>query len=79
MSEFIINGGENDDNNSDLSLFEDLISPKDDFKPYINEPIKIEKQVGPLTASAPLTPLSLGLMRGISPSQTCETSPLLRG
>lgn len=46
LSEFIIDGGKSDDHNSDLSLFEDLISPKNDIKPYINEPIKTVKEVG---------------------------------
>ena len=32
MSEFIINGGKSDDNNSELSLLEDLFSQKKDFK-----------------------------------------------
>ncbi len=55
LSEFIINGGKSDDNDSELSLFEDLFSPKNDFKDpddsyhdssIINEPIKTEKKVG---------------------------------
>ena len=55
LSEFIINGGKSDDNNSELSLLEDLFSPKKDFKDsndsyydssIINEPIKTEKKVG---------------------------------
>ena len=55
LSEFIINGGKSDDNNSELSLLDDLFSQKRDFKDsndsyynssIINEPIKTEKKVG---------------------------------